>query len=133
MPILNKVFEKVDNILEIIKRPLYLGTVFLLEFIYVLIFFKIIDYTPQILLYLHYFIQGFIALFLIIKFHPFRKHEIKEFDSTIIFGSAMVLLANIGITEFIKKNFENTTKKADNIVKNVEQSIIDGVHNNTNL
>lgn len=115
--------ETIENIIEHVKRPVYLGMLFTMEFIYVLIFFKIIHYTPTILNFLHYFIQIFIALFLIIKFHPFRKHEIKEFDSSIIFGSAMFLLANIGLTEFIKNYFENTANNAYTTFLQVEKNI----------
>lgn len=123
------VIKEVDKLLEIIKRPIYLGLVLTLEFIYVLIFFHFIEYTPSLVLYLNYFIQAFISMFLIIKFHPFRKHEIKEFDSTIIFGSALFILANIGVTEFIKSYFENTAtnaaKTANKQVKKIEHTILE--------
>ena len=119
----NNFFDHAEQFTEHIKRPLYLGTILTLHFTYVLIFFHFINYTPQFILYLNYFIQGFIAFFLIIKFHPFRKHEIKEFDSTIIFGSAIFLLTNIGLTELIKKYFENT-------VKNVEHKMNNNNNNN---
>jgi hypothetical protein len=111
------VVKLIDNILEMVKRPIYLGTILILQLVYLLIFLKVIDYTPKLILYLDYFIQAFVSIFLIIKFHPFRKHEIKEFDSTIIFGSAFFLLANIGLSEFIKNYFEKTVKNADGEVK----------------
>jgi hypothetical protein len=114
------IIKTIDNILDNVKRPIYLGSVFTLECIYVLIFFKFINYTPTVVLYVNYFIQAFISIFLILKFHPFRKHEIKEFDSTIICGSAIFLLANIGFTEYMKHYFETAAKKADGEIKKFE-------------
>ena len=37
----------------------------------------------------------------ILRFHPFRKHELGDFDATIIFGSAVLLLTNAGLTNVI--------------------------------
>ena len=125
-----KIIESIENMVESVKRPVYLTTISLLYFIYVLIFFKFINYTPRIVHLLSLFIQGFIACFLIIKFHPFRKHELKEFDSSIIFGSALLILANIGITEFIRKYFENTTTSIETVVKKEADAISSSTKNN---
>jgi len=125
-----KIIESIENMVENVKRPVYLTVISLLYFIYVLIFFKFINYTPTIVRLLNLFIQGFIACFLIIKFHPFRKHELKEFDSSIIFGSAFLLLANIGITEFITKYFEDTTNSIETVVKKEAAAISSSTKNN---
>jgi hypothetical protein len=108
-----KILENFETVIEHIKRPVYITTAFSLQLIYVLIFFKVIDYTPTIVHYLNEFIQVFVAVFLIIKFNPFKKHELKEFDSTIILGSAFMLLSNVGFTAFITSSFEKTTNNIE--------------------
>jgi hypothetical protein len=49
----------------------------------------------------------FVCLFLILRFHPFRKHELRDFDATIIFGSAVLLLTNAGLTNIIANDISN--------------------------
>jgi hypothetical protein len=103
------VLEKIENILEMIKKPVYLSSVFLLHSAYILVFIGVIQYTPSVINNISIFIQLFVCLFLIIKFNPLRKHELKDFDSTIIFGSALFLLTNLGITEYLKNYFEKNS------------------------
>jgi hypothetical protein len=107
--------EKTEHYLEIIKKPVYIGSLFILHLAYILVFFGIIQYTPMFVNNLNILIQVFVCIFLMIKFHPFRKHELKEFDSTIIFGSAMFLLTNIGFTQFLTNYFGKTV--VDNVKK----------------
>lgn len=108
-----KILENFETIIEHVKRPIYITSAFMLQLIYVLIFFNIIDYTPTMVHYLNEFIQVFVAVFLIIKFNPFKKHELKEFDSTIILGSAFMLLSNVGLTAFITKHFQPATNNIE--------------------
>ena len=109
------VIDKTDHYLEIIKKPVYIGSLFILHLAYILVFLGIIQYTPMFVNNLNILIQVFVCIFLMIKFHPFRKHELKEFDSTIIFGSAMFLLTNIGFTQLITNYFGKTV--LDNVKK----------------
>jgi hypothetical protein len=118
------IFEKIEQTLEMIKKPVYMGSLFILHFVYILITIGVIQYTPQIISNLNIFIQIFISVFLMIKFFPFRKHELKEFDSTIIFGSAIFLLTNLGFTEYLTNYFG--TKK---VVSEIERVI----HNNVKI
>jgi hypothetical protein len=105
---LGSVIEKTEHYLEIIKKPLYIGSLFILHLAYILVFLGIIQYTPMFVNNLNILIQVFVCIFLMVKFHPFRKHELKEFDSTIIFGSAMFLLTNIGFTQLLTNYFGKT-------------------------
>lgn len=111
------VIDKTEHYLEIIKKPVYIGSLFILHLVYVLLFFGIIRYTPAFVNNLNVLIQIFVCMFLMIKFHPFRKHELKEFDSTIIFGSAMFLLTNLGFTQLFTNYFNK------NIVDNVKSKL----------
>jgi hypothetical protein len=36
-----------------------------------------------------------------LRFHPFRKHTLGKYDGQIIFISALFLLTNEGMTEFL--------------------------------
>lgn len=123
------ILEKVENILEITKRPVYLSSIFLLHFAYLLVFVGVIKYTPTIINNISIFIQLFICLFLIVKFHPYRKHELKEFDSTIIFGSALFLLTNLGITEYLKNYFEKNSSLTS-MKNNLQEKVKNVLHHN---
>jgi hypothetical protein len=112
---LGTVIEKTEHYLEIIKKPVYMGSLFILHLAYILVFLGIIQYTPMFVNNLNILIQVFVCIFLMVKFHPFRKHELKEFDSTIIFGSAMFLLTNIGFTQLLTNYFGKTV--TDNVKK----------------
>lgn len=112
---LGTVIEKTEHYLEIIKKPLYMGSLFILHLAYILVFLGVIQYTPMFVNNLNILIQVFVCIFLMVKFHPFRKHELKEFDSTIIFGSAMFLLTNIGFTQLLTNYFGKTV--TDNVKK----------------
>jgi hypothetical protein len=101
--------------LDSIKKPIYLISIGILYLMYFLIFFGLFNINKEYTRLLGNFIQLGICLFLIIRFNPFRKHELREFDSVIIFGSAMFLLANLGITEYIIQFVRN---KRSYITKN---------------
>jgi hypothetical protein len=103
----------IENAMDRIKKPLYISSLFIINLIYVLAYLGMVKYNTTILDYLNIGIQLFVALFLMIKFHPYRKHELREFDAQIIFGCAIFLLVNLGLTEY----FERFTK---NIVSKIE-------------
>lgn len=95
--------------LDSIKKPIYLISIGILYLMYFLIFFGLFNINKEYTRLLSNFIQLGICLFLIMRFNPFRKHELGEFDGVIIFGSAMFLLANLGITEYIIQIVRNKT------------------------
>jgi len=83
--------------IEHAKKPVYLLSVLIIYGIYAFVFLGIIPSTPYIVHYLSVFVQFFVCMVLLIKFHPFRsKYELKEFDGEIIFGSAFIILSNLG-------------------------------------
>jgi len=93
--------DKVDSFFEIIKKPFYIFLIILVHVLYITAYIGILNYNVKYIDYLNIGIQLFICTFLIIRFHPFRSHHLKEFDANIIFGSAMYLLVNLGLTEYI--------------------------------
>ena len=98
---------KVENLLDKIKEPLYRGSLYVIFFLYFVAFFGLYSYNQKYLYYLQLFMQAFVCIFLIVRFHPFRKHYLKPFDANIIFGSAVVLLTNLGITTYMEKHLNN--------------------------
>ena len=107
MELFSQVNYKLENLLDNIKEPLYRGSLYLIFILYFVAFFGLYSYNQRYLYYLHLFMQTFVCIFLIVRFHPFRKHYLKPFDANIIFGSAVVLLTNLGVTTFME-NYINT-------------------------
>lgn len=52
-----------------------------------------------------------VCILLLLKFHPFREHEFKQSDSTLIFSSAIFLLFNLSIIEIVKSYTDNIRKQ----------------------
>jgi hypothetical protein len=75
--------------------------VVLLYIAYIVTFFGIFYINPQYIVYLSFAIRLFVCSFLIYKFHPFRQHRLEQFDGTIIFASAVLLLTNMGMSEYV--------------------------------
>jgi hypothetical protein len=46
---------------------------------------------------------------LMVRFHPFQQqHTLKEFDAKIIFASAILILTDLGITQFVVRTATQT-------------------------
>jgi hypothetical protein len=107
MELFSQINYKVENLLDKIKEPLYRGSLYLIFILYFVAFFGLYSYNQRYLYYLHLFMQTFVCIFLIVRFHPFRKHYLKPFDANIIFGSAVVLLTNLGVTTYMENYINN--------------------------
>lgn len=95
--------NKIDQLIDKISLPIYYWMVFFLYFLYIVAILGI-SYFNDMQKYTHYlntFIQGFIAIILIIRFNPFRHTKLVESDIPIIFASALFLLLNAGITGWV--------------------------------
>jgi hypothetical protein len=90
---------------ELIK-PIYIMCVSLLYLGYFLIIFGIYKVNAIYILYLSTLIHVFVCGFLLIRFNPFYKNELVQFDRDIVFGSSLLLLFNI----FVTFGFINTKK-----------------------
>ena len=51
--------------------------------------------------YVHTRITTFICAVLLYKFHPFRQHKLQDFDSQLIFASALWILTDMGVTQYL--------------------------------
>jgi hypothetical protein len=111
-------FYKFDKVLDKIKKPVYFTSVGFIYISYFLIFFGIFYMNKRYIELFSNLLLIFVCLFLIIRFHPFRKHELHEFDATIIFGSAILLLTNAGLTKLIMNDI--TTVMNYNIINPIK-------------
>jgi len=103
---------KVDHFLDKVKKPVYLLTVGSLYLLYFATLIGLFYVKPEYIQLVSNISHTFICLFLIIRFNPFRKHIVlHEFDDKIIFGSALILLFNLSITQYLVSFI---SKKADN-------------------
>jgi hypothetical protein len=90
-----------ESTIETTKKPIYLAMVIALYISYAAAFLGIMYVNPKYVANLSLAIQTFVCSFLIYKFHPFRQHKLEPFDSNIIFASAGLLLANMGLVEYV--------------------------------
>lgn len=109
---------ELDAALEYIKMPLYNAMVLLLYFCYFLLYVGVFYIDPEYIETLSRVIRLFVCTILIIKFHPFREHKLKEFDSQIIFASAVLILTDMGVTRYIL-----TTISSKSNIKNIQIKI----------
>ena len=78
----------------------------------IIVFFSILLYisallglfvnAPQYLHNLHYFVQIYVSLFLIIRFNPFRKVEFNDLDRRIAFSAGIFLFATSAIDKYLQ-------------------------------
>ena len=78
---------------------IYIYIIIFTYILYLIVFIGLIQLNHTYLRLFSSFIQLCIALFLIIKFNPFSKHQFVKKDSRIIFSSGIFLLINLGTTE----------------------------------
>ena len=83
----------------------YFGFAIVYYTTYALLMFKWLDASNiHYYYYLNVFMQLFIALFLIVRYHPFKeKYELHKSDRYLIFGSAIFIIVNLGIIHGLAK------------------------------
>jgi|TARA_B110000285_G_scaffold43900_1_gene48838 hypothetical protein len=91
-----------DNVINTIGKY-YRVLPILLTIAYGLIFIGVIYINPDYLYKFKTSMQLIVCVFLIYRFHPYRKHVLGEYDARIIFSSAMFLLVNIGAVAIANK------------------------------
>jgi hypothetical protein len=101
--------EKTDNAIETAKKPLYLVTMGFVYIGYIIIFLGISYISPTYIRAISNITYTMIGLVLMYKFNPFREATLTEYDSKLIFISALFILFNLGVTEFAIAFF-NTVK-----------------------
>ena len=102
---LTTVNKWIDDIFIFLGKYYYLSVI-ILHITYIFLFFGVLSANPSYLKPLTTAVEFFIGVFLVWRFHPFRKHELRGYDAKVIFGSGLFLLTNVGFITFFKKNIE---------------------------
>lgn len=124
----------IDDALDHIRLPVFVGGLFITYVIYIVIALGLFTVNPGYVNMLSIGIQLFICVFLIARFHPFRHHVLRPTDAQIIFGSAIFLLTNMGITQYLYYNMSQKLKTVPiigGIVSSVNNNLEKSKNNNT--
>jgi hypothetical protein len=105
------------DFLEKTKKPIYLFLIFVIYLSYFLAFFGVYYVNPNMLEFFSFSVNVFVCLFLLIRFHPFQKHELRPFDDKLIFASGIILLSNIGINAYFQDLYDKTKHFYEIILK----------------
>ena len=92
---------ELESGLERIKKPVYLAMILLLYTCYLSLYIGVFYIDPSYIESLSIAIRLFVCAFLIYKFHPFREHKLYYFDDKLIFASAIFILTDMGITQYV--------------------------------
>ena len=96
------ILEKIDDVVDYAgKHYSYLSLA--LYSAYIVLFLGVVNFNPSYITELKLLMQVVVCVVLIYRFNPFRKHELKKYDATIIFSSAIFLLVNTGIAEVFER------------------------------
>jgi predicted membrane protein len=73
----------------------YFFSLITIHVIYAMVFLGIFSTVPEYIYMWNLVVQIGLCLFLMFRYHPFRTHVFEPYDAKLIFGSAMLLLANV--------------------------------------
>jgi len=90
---------------------IYFVTLFSLHIAYFLTFFDIMKFNETVINFSDIAIQTFICFFLLLRFNPWRKVQLTDYDRNIIFGSAVILLGNLTISKYFLNTFKTIYKE----------------------
>jgi hypothetical protein len=90
---------------------IYFFTLLFLHIAYFLTFFDIMKFNESIINFSDIAIQTFICLVLLLRFNPWRKVQLTDYDRTIIFGSAVILLGNLTFSKYLLNTFKTIYKE----------------------
>lgn len=105
---MNTIFKYIDDVLEKHKFSVYIWLFALPYALYFITLLGVWYIKPSYIHTLGTIVQIYVALFLIFRFNPYRKHEIRPHDDQIILGSAFLLLTNAGVTSYILSKVKTT-------------------------
>ena len=108
--IMNISFKSLDGVLQYFGRY-YVYILTILQVIYVLTFVGLVYINPLYLTAFNILIQSFVCIFLLIRFHPFRNHDLGPQDGPVIFSAAIFLLTSLGLTQYLYYNTKDHLQK----------------------
>ena len=104
------------------SQKLYFGSLFAIYVVYGLVFFGILSTVPHYVYIWNGFVQLGLCLFLMYRFHPFRKqYTMSIYDVKMIFGASTLLLLNtitlpVALSNILNKIQSNSQQIAQQIV-----------------
>jgi len=84
----------------------YLISFSTIHLVYLAVFFGFLVTIPKYIRYLNIFIQVFLCIILMIRFHPYRENpRLHRGDALFIFGVSFILFTNVVLVELSKLSF----------------------------
>ena len=117
--LLDTQLNQIDKFFDKTAGPVYLVSISIIYFIYITTFLGLtkLKNADVYINYLDWLLQSLIAIYLILRFLPFRRHELHKHDAMIIFGSGIFLLTNLGLKAYLTKFIDKNVKYAVNSVE----------------
>ncbi len=107
--------------------PYFLRTLLLLHASLFFIFIGALYVNPELVEIISNTVRLFVCLFLIFRFHPFKKYTLHKYDGDVIFTAALFLLTNEVIEKYIL-TYKNNPEKS--VIK-IDSTTIDNAINKT--
>ena len=103
------------------SQKLYFGSLFAIYVVYGLVFVGILSTVPHYVYIWNGFVQLGLCLFLMFRFHPFRKHyTMTIYDVKMIFGASTLLLLNtVTLPVALSKILNKIQSNSQHIVRRV--------------
>jgi hypothetical protein len=92
--------------------PYFLRTLLLLHASLFFIFIGALYVNPELVEMVSNTVRIFVCLFLLFRFHPFKKYTLHKYDGDVIFTAALFLLTNEVIEKYILTYKDNPEKSA---------------------
>lgn len=108
--------KKIDKILDTSYTPM-IYIIYLAHLLYVVSLIGAIYIDPKYIKILNIITQTFICLFLLVRFNPFRRVKLHQYDSKIIFWSGLLLANNLIATELSNTYFGKIINNIDNKIQ----------------
>lgn len=81
---------------------IYLASILIVNICYIALFFGFIISVPYYVQMLQLFVQVFLCIILLIRFHPFQDtYKITRFDAQLIFGAVIIIFTNVVFQELL--------------------------------
>lgn len=109
------------------KPFIYFGSLFIIYLFYALVFVGVLSTVPKYVYIWNTIVQIGICVFLMVRYHPFRKtYKLDIYDAKMIFGASTLLLLNfISIPLAIKNIFTDVSNTTQTKIQSVGTNIMD--------
>ena len=106
--------NKIDRVVDSHVKPTYMILITGFYIVYILIFLGITYIAPNHIRFISNMVNVLLAIILIIKFNPLRtSNPFTPSDGALIFGAAIFILINVGITEVAMSFFDSVKTMFD--------------------